>query len=73
MPKAGKKYMGRGAQGKHAGTGAMTEMTDLDVEIGENAILSNRDKTQHSKQRGQDSKFVQVEQMQDSVDNRGGE
>ena len=71
MSKASKKHIGAGAHGKGTGTGANSEIAGAD--IGENAVLSNRDKAQHSGQRGLDSKRVQTEQLQDSVANRGGE
>ncbi|HYW64307.1 MAG TPA: hypothetical protein VE865_14020 [Bradyrhizobium sp.] len=64
----GGKHFGPGAQGKGAGTGAMTDLPkDM---IGENMILSNRDKAQHTDQRGADSKYVQSEQLQDHAANR---
>lgn len=63
-----KKHFGRGHQGKGDGTGAMTEFDKSKVE--ENVILSNRDKAQHGKQRGLDSKQVQTEQYHDHADNR---
>src|SRR4051794_23657851 len=57
MANASKKSIGAGAQGKGTGTGAMTEVPkEL---LGENQVLSNRDKKQHSDARGQDSKTVQ--------------
>jgi len=46
----------------------MTE-TDNSV-IGENMVLSNRDKAAHSDERGQDSRWVQTEQRRDHVHNR---
>jgi hypothetical protein len=68
MSKGGKKHMGLGAQGKGDGTGAMT--TADRAKIPANMVLSNRDKSQHSGERGQDSKFIQTEQMQDHQANR---
>ena len=63
MAKADKKHMGAGEHGKGAGVGAMT---DLDPEIvGDNEVLSNRDKQQHTKERGQDSKAIQSGQHND--------
>ena len=50
------KHMGIGSQGKGSGTGANTVMPE-DM-VGENQILSNRDKAQHSKERGLDGKQV---------------
>ena len=52
-----------GSQGKGAGVGAMTDMPE--GEIGENDILSNRDKKQHTDERGLDGKRVQSEQHGD--------
>jgi hypothetical protein len=63
-----KKHFGVGTKGKGAGTGAMT-ITPKD-KIGENDILSNRDKAQHSKERGLDSRAVATEQRQDHSANR---
>jgi len=56
-------------QGKGSGSGAMTDLqADL---LPENMVLSNRDKAQHSGERGQDSKWVQTEQMEDHAANKG--
>jgi hypothetical protein len=68
MSKGGKKTIGAGAQGKGAGSGANTEIPK--EKIGDNMVLSNRDKSQHSDQRGQDSKGIQTEQFQDHAANR---
>lgn len=54
MAKASRKRMGVGAQGKGDGSGANTEISKDQVE--ENAVLSNRDKAQHSQERGLDSR-----------------
>lgn len=55
--------------GKSDGSGAMTDLqSDL---LPENMVLKNRDKAQHSGERGQDSKWVQTEQFEDHVANRG--
>lgn len=63
MANADKKHHGAGVQDKGDGTGGMT---DLDAsEVPANAVLSNRDKSYHSKERGLDSKAVQTEQLQD--------
>jgi len=68
MANASKKHIGPGARGKSAGTGGTT---DIDKEkIQENMVLSNRDKSQHSHERGLDSKGIQSEQLQDHVGNR---
>jgi hypothetical protein len=63
MANASSKHIGAGAQGKSSGTGAMTDI-DKDI-IPENMVLSNRDKAQHSRERGLDSKTVQTEQFHD--------
>lgn len=63
MAKADRKHVGMGAQKKGSGAGAMTDLKPEAVE--ENAILSNRDKQQHSRERGLDSKRVQSEQHGD--------
>lgn len=68
MANASKNHMGEGSQGKKSGTGAMTHM-NLD-KIGENDILSNRDKAQHSRERGLDGKAIKSEQYQDHAANR---
>jgi hypothetical protein len=60
---------GAGIKPKGTGTGAMTNLQD-DL-VGENMVLSNRDKAEHSRERGQDSKWVETEQLEDHVDNRG--
>ncbi|WGS20350.1 MULTISPECIES: hypothetical protein [unclassified Bradyrhizobium] len=39
--------------------------------IGENTVLSNRDKAKHSRERGQDRKWIETEQLQDHVANKG--
>jgi len=61
MSNASKKHVGAGAQGKGDGTGALTS----EAAVPENMVLSNRDKKQHSDGRGQDSKWVQSEQLRD--------
>ena len=63
MAKADRKHMGAGERGKGAGVGAMTDLEPQ--KVGENDILSNRDKQQHTKERGQDSKRIQSEQHND--------
>jgi hypothetical protein len=68
MANASKHHFGAGSQGKGSGVGAMTDPQDDLIEP--NMILSNRDKSQHSGQRGLDSKLVQVEQLQDNPANR---
>ncbi|AZO63632.1 MAG: hypothetical protein E5Y88_01615 [Mesorhizobium sp.] len=68
MAKGSKKHIGVGSQGKGSGTGAMT--TTPKDKIEENQVLSNRDKAQHTKERGLDSKQVATEQRQDHAANR---
>jgi len=47
-------------------------MTDMQEElIGENVVLSNRDKSEHSKSRGQDGKWTQTEELKDHAANKG--
>lgn len=68
MANASKKHMGPGVQGKGDGTGALTDVPkEL---IPENGVLSNRDKTRHTQERGLDGKQVQNDQMQDHPGNR---
>ncbi|TWF52197.1 hypothetical protein [Neorhizobium alkalisoli] len=63
MAKANSKHMGAGSHGKSSGNGAMT---DIDKQkIPENMVLSNRDKAQHSRERGLDGKAVKTEQFHD--------
>jgi len=68
MANADRKHIGAGAQGKGDGSGAMTELDDSKVP--ENIILSNRDKSRHSQERGLDSKHIQTEQYHDHAANR---
>ena len=63
MAKADHKHHGPAAQGKGDGTGAMTEIDETLVPA--NAVLSNRDKSRHSEDRGLDGRAVLTEQMQD--------
>jgi hypothetical protein len=65
MANASKNNMGSGAQGKGAGVGAMTDDSILDGRLEENMVLSNRDKSRHTGERGLDGKAVQTEQFQD--------
>ena len=69
MAKGGKKQIGAGSHGKRAGTGARTDIAK--EKIGDNEVLSNRDKAQHSRDRGQDGKWVQTEQLEDHGSNKG--
>lgn len=68
MAHASKKHMSPGLQGKGNGTGATTDMPE--GAVGDNAVLSNRDKSRHTDARGLDSKAVQTEQHQDHSANR---
>jgi hypothetical protein len=68
MARASKKRIGPGAQGKNSGAGGVTDIAK--EKIAENMVLSNRDKSQHSDQRGQDRKEIQTEQFQDHAANR---
>ena len=68
MAHASRKHFGPGAHGKGDGTGAMTDIEPEDIP--ENIVLSNRDKAQHSDERGLDSKNVQTEQFHDHASNR---
>jgi hypothetical protein len=62
MANAG-KHMGPGAQGKRSGIGALTELPEGILE--KNMVLSNRDKSRHSDERGLDSATAQTEQYRD--------
>lgn len=68
MANADKKHVGAGSHGKGAGNGAMTDLQD--DTLPENMVLSNRDKAQHSQERGLDGKAVQTEQYHDHAANR---
>ena len=68
MARTDGRHVGGGSHGKGAGTGAMTDLQDGLLE--ENMVLSNRDKSQHSKERGLDGKWIQTEQLQDHDANR---
>lgn len=68
MANASKKKIGAGSQGKGDGSGANSELPrDL---VGENDILSNRDKAQHNDERGLDGARIRNEQRQDHAGNR---
>ncbi|TNC66846.1 hypothetical protein [Rubellimicrobium roseum] len=68
MAHASRKHFGPGSQGKGDGTGAMSTLDT--AEIPANMVLSNRDKAQHSDDRGLDSKMVQTMQYSDHAANR---
>lgn len=67
MAHASKTHIGAGAQGKGDGGGGMTDLPD-DV-LGENMVLSNRDKSRHGDERGLDGRQVQTEQFHDHTAN----
>lgn len=73
MANASKKKFGPGQQdqGKGDGSGGMSD-DDID-QLPDNEILSNRDKSRHSDQRGLDSRHVETEQRHDHVANRDGD
>jgi hypothetical protein len=61
-----------GNRQKSKGDGSGGAMTDLQDELlGENRALSNRDKTEGSRERGQDGRWIQTEQREDHAANRG--
>jgi hypothetical protein len=68
MAHADKKHFGKASHGKGSGSGAMTG-AQKDV-LEENKVLSNRDKSRHSRERGLDSRETQTEQYQDHVGSR---
>ncbi len=71
MAHADKKHMGKGSQGKGSGAGAMTPESSVDDVLGENQVLSNRDKAEsHNQARGLDSQAIQNEQRQDNASNQ---
>ncbi|WP_084030589.1 hypothetical protein [Bradyrhizobium paxllaeri] len=65
MTKEGRKGVGPTARSKGAGTGAMTDFPE--EKLGENDVLSNRDKASRSETRGQDGKRIQSDQYQSTV------
>jgi len=69
MANASSKKFGAGQQdqGKGDGSGGMSPV-DTDTVL-PTEVLSNRDTSRHSEQRGLDSRHVQTEQRQDHVDN----
>ncbi|WP_136684237.1 hypothetical protein [Falsirhodobacter xinxiangensis] len=68
MADANHKKFGATHQGKGDGSGAMAIIEPEDVEDG--AVLSNRDKSQDGKARGQDGKANMTQQRQDHAANR---
>lgn len=70
MANASSKKFGAGQQdqGKGDGTGDMAP--DTAENLPENEVLSNRDTSRHSSQRGLDSRHVQNQQYHDHAGNR---
>ncbi len=68
MAHASKKNIGKPDKGKGSGSGAQTEVQQ--EMLGENEVLSNRDKKQHSDARGLDGNAVKTGQYQDHAANR---
>ena len=63
-----KTHFRSGMHGKSDGTGALADVSK--DKIGDNMVLSNRDKAQHSDIRGMDGKAIQTDQYQDHSANR---
>ncbi|OHV78091.1 hypothetical protein [Ensifer sp. LCM 4579] len=68
MAHASKKNIGKPDKGKGSGSGAQTELQQ--DTLGENEVLANRDKKQHSDSRGLDGNAVKSDQYQDHAANR---
>jgi hypothetical protein len=69
MAKASKRHIGAGSQGKGTGAGGMSDRETK--KVSDNMVLSNRDKAQQAGgDRGQDSKWIETEQLQDHASNR---
>lgn len=56
-----KTHFRSGMHGKGNGTGAFAKISK--EKIGDNMVLSNRDKAQHSDLRGMDGKSIQTEKI----------
>jgi hypothetical protein len=67
MAHAGKKLGPGGTQGKGDGSGAMSTRPQ---DLPDNKVLSNRDKSQHNRERGQDGKWIESEQRFATQDNQ---
>jgi len=61
MANASRKHIGPSSQGKGDGRGGLID----EIPVPESAILSNRDKKQHSQARGEDTKWTKTEQLRD--------
>lgn len=68
MTKEGKKGVGPATRTKGSGSGAMTDLPK--GMLGENEVLSNRDKASRSAARGQDGKRIQTDQYQSHAHNK---
>jgi len=68
MANADHKKFGGHVQGKGDGTGAMSEIEPEELEA--NTVLSNRDKSQDTRDRGQDGRNNLTEQVEDHIGNR---
>lgn len=68
MANASRKHIGKGAQGKGSGAGAMTDLPPEGIEDGK--VLSNRDKSRHTDARGRDGKATRSDQYQDNEHNQ---
>jgi hypothetical protein len=64
MANAGRK-LGPSMQGKGDGSGAQSTRPQT---LSDNKVLSNRDKAQHSRERGQDGKWIESEQRYETQD-----
>ena len=71
MAHANHKKLGEGVHQKGSGAGAMTEVPGS--KIGENEVLSNRDKSRRPDAQGLDGREIQNEQLQDQVHNQQSE
>jgi hypothetical protein len=68
MANANHKKLGEGIHHKGSGAGAMTETPGN--KIGDNEVLSNRDKSRRPDSQGLDGREIQNEQLQDQVHNQ---
>jgi hypothetical protein len=68
MANANHRKLGEGVHHKRSGAGAMTEVPGN--KIGDNEVLSNRDKSRRPDSQGLDGREIQNEQLQDQVHNQ---